>query len=140
MPGPVFGEHVTLITCNGVSNGLERESGMPFTVREIRDRVIPIAVCDYCGEEIQFTGDREDGWLTGNAEWAVEQKTRKRSSEVFLAHKQCTRQLEKEYLGADELWETMELPHYLAQLLQSMNFSLADLKAETQQHPVRDSD
>jgi hypothetical protein len=113
---------------------------MPFTVREVRDRVIPIAVCDYWGEEIQFTGDRENGWHTRNAEWALEHKTRKRSSEVYLTHKRCTRRLEGKHCKPNEIWETMELTQYMAQLLQSMNFSVEDLKAGTQQHPVRESD
>lgn len=111
---------------------------MPFTARQVHDRVVPVAVCDYCSEEIQFTGDRIEGWGTGNAEWARDQETRERSSEVFLAHERCTRQLEEKHLGPNDIWETMELTHYLAKLLQSMNFAVDDLWSETQDHPLRE--
>jgi hypothetical protein len=109
---------------------------MPFTVRESRDRVIPIAVCDLWGEEIQFSGHKDDGWLTGNAEWALEETTLKRTSEVYLEHKRCTTRLEEKRRRPNEIWETMELTHYIAQLLQSMNFSVDDLRSKIQQHPV----
>jgi hypothetical protein len=113
---------------------------MPFTVREIRDRVIPVAVCDFCGEEVQFFNRGEDSGLPGNAEWALEQETLKRSSEGYLAHKWCTRQLEEKHRRPSEIWETMELTHYMAQLLQSMKFSVDDLKSEIQKYPLREDE
>jgi hypothetical protein len=85
---------------------------MPLVMRIKGRRSCPVAVCDFCGQEIEDAKD-------GNCQWKMGEEEAGQGATLYFTHKKCCRAFEA--TNEAPLWGAQMLDHFLVFLANNTN-------------------